>query len=346
MTKLVLIGVPQDAERLAALTERLCPIGYACEVQLVPSAGDVAAPEGQTEALAAICWTTNSVGPAGAGLQAYAASLAKEGRYLGLLLDGVTVPLVVATAQDVSLVGWEANPEASAFANLAVALEKRGDAQRSLLAGIFSRLGELIDRLRHYHATLKDIGILAVVGSLIAAAVYLGLFPQNVQVCRWPAASGMCRALHIGNPPAKDDAPTWAAIQSGSDCGAIEGYLRKFGPTALHAADASLRLSVPVLGEAKGEKAMRMPVSVTTMDRPSASMDAARAAFEAVATDKARKTCGDYAQSYSGIAKPGTFDADGEVRCSETYGGYACIQSGYAQCVFIDAQPTKTCPPK
>lgn len=69
MTKLVLIGVPQDAERLAALAERLCPIGYACEVQILTSP-TTGAPEGPPDALVAICWTTNSVGSAGEGLQA------------------------------------------------------------------------------------------------------------------------------------------------------------------------------------------------------------------------------------------------------------------------------------
>lgn len=345
MNSLRLIGIAVDRERLARLAGKLELAGYSCALDLGEGEADLSLSEPASFNI--ICWTSNSVGPAGVTLQQRAAEVKEQNAYLGLLLDKVMPPESVRAAQDIDMAGWDETNQQAKLGPLLDALRERIDAgprsvvDRLLLVPLRS-VFQAIVRIERRLASVQKLAILSLL--FAAFSLFSNIWGTQDVVCSVGLLKGPCRMFNLGNLPSDQEQTEWAMAWQGTDCKAFEAYLQKYGPTAPFANDARQRLALFREVEAPVRRTISLPLSVPWSNDIQPTIETARVDLDRRASLDAARHCSMSAQALAGEWARGRFEREGKLECDERDDGFACRARGFAQCSFLMPAQVRTCP--
>lgn len=365
MSRLRLIGIASDQARLERLAQTLCAASYLCDIDVgTPQSDQSDAPDADASPqeppariIDIICWTNASVGPEGAELQERAVSLKESNDYLGLLLDDVTVPEAVTSAQDVRLIGWDVPDDQQRLAPLIEALKERIEGRAaqapavaatlatiaSALRASFRMLGEMRAALSIIKGRLKALGILGVLGFLAATfSFFFGdVFGASEKICSIRTFKSICRDRGWGNVPSLAQEAEWEAAKRGSNCRAFAEIAARGGPLA---EEANRRLDLVKMEP--GLDKMELGFDVLNSERPFPSEAAARSDLAKRALAIAEEKCHGLDQTMFEKSGPAQFrQREDSLICETSGGGYVCKASGDALCPITNPVAIETCPP-
>lgn len=352
-THLHLHGVEDDRARLKRLAKRLRRLGIDCSLTLwrldrkVQPRGGSPEHEAPSEAGAqnTICWTRRSIDLHQQALHGFAIACKTQGSYLGLILDDVTPPQTVTGAEDIKLVGWDWAEGGRTVAPLLDFLQIRRRYQGGMLSGLTRGIGRVWSAMVDIYDRLERVYVISIISLLIATFGFLGgLIGNTTGMCMLPGIRSGCAWAGIGSAPTDAQTAEWKRIETTKDCKILEAYRDRIGQDGPYAATIERRLTIkrPVEG---------VKVNVTELTLPyweqafQPTREKAVAALNAAAGSEARKLCERQAQSFLGLAGPGSYTLQSPASCVQDAEGQRCSASIEVTCRFRAKDEGAICPP-
>ncbi|QKS31373.1 MAG: toll/interleukin-1 receptor domain-containing protein [Candidatus Accumulibacter similis] len=173
-----------------------------------------------------VCWTSDSVGPAGTYVREEAERAKHRGVLLPLLLDRVAPPFGFGEVQALDLVDWDGRLQSPQWQVVLRATE-------AMLEGKAPPAAAVRRRRRAWTGGVVAAG-LAAIGLL---ADLTGL---HGSLCKPDSLATLCRLIGLG--PSSSEMETWDQAKSASAGDALRVYLAKY-PTGAFVVEAQARLA-------------------------------------------------------------------------------------------------------
>lgn len=267
-----------------------------------------------------VCWTSDSVGPAGTYVREEAERAKHRGVLLPLLLDRVAPPLGFGEIQALDLVDWDGRVQAPKWQAVL-------RAAKAILEGKAAPAAA-VRRRRWAWTTGVAATVVAAIGLL---ADLTGL---HGTLCKPDKLGTLCRWIGLG--PSSAETQAWDQAKSARTADSLKAYLAKY-PTGAFVTEAQARLAAckksvemswsPYLGSAP----LVVPMGPI---RAAPSEAAARLAMEADVQRDAQDACS--AAPLSELYRPGPgtrpeIPAQG-WDCRSIDGGWRCRYDGKITC--------------